>query len=299
MEHVPLLRDSGLNQKLFEEGFVTLPFLNTGEVSALTALFYEYHSEQEVNGLYVSATNRGFEVVQELSERINNVFARAIEQHIENGIALGGTFITKPANESEPLHPHQDWNIVDESRFRSFTIWVPLTDVNDDNGCMYVLPRSHDLIRGYRHVTIPNVYGHIYDQVWRSMLPVHLKAGEAIIFDHALGHASKPNRSDRIRIAATHSLLSPNAEMRFYWNNNGVVEEYEGENYFYITEEAKAGPGKLKKIRNLDYRMTQLNEIEFRNVYQARVNIWSWQWIGSIMKQSLRMKNAFSMLGAI
>ena len=120
--------------------------------------------------------------------------------------------------------------------------------------------------QGYRHVTIPNIYGHIYDLVWAAMTPVHLKAGEAIIFDHAIGHGSKPNRSERIRIAATHSLLSPNAEMRFYWNNNGTVEEYEGENYFYITEEAKVGPGNLKKLRDVDFKVDQLNREEFNTL---------------------------------
>jgi hypothetical protein len=131
---------------------------------------------------------------------------------------------------------------------------------------MYVLPYSHEYVRGYRHVTIPSVFGHIYDVVWKNMTPVHLKAGEAIVFDHAIGHASKPNTTDQLRIAATHSLISPNAEMRFYWNNNGTVEEYLGENDYYNTESARSGPGHLKKIRDLDFAIHQLDEQEFYNL---------------------------------
>jgi len=135
---------------------------------------------------------------------------------------------------------------------------------------MYVLPGSHEYVRGYRHVTIPSVFGQIYDSVWEHMVPIHLKAGEAIIFDHALGHASKPNGSDRVRIAATHSLLSPNFELRFYWNNNGTVEEYEGESDFYNTKEAKSGPGRLKKIRDLDFTPHQLAEKRFITLAQKK-----------------------------
>ncbi|MBL4586932.1 MAG: phytanoyl-CoA dioxygenase family protein [Flavobacteriales bacterium] len=267
-KHEPILKDKELNRKLFDDGFVTLPFLNPNEVKLLKELFIQHHTESEVigNGLYVTAARKNTETVHSVSDGIKEIFARSISQHIENGQTLGGTFITKPANESEPLQPHQDWSIVDESRFRSFTIWVPLNDVEDENGSMYVLPKSHEFIRGYRHVTIPSVCGLIYDHTWKHLKPMHLKSGEALIFDHALIHASKPNCSDKIWIAATHSLLSVDAAMRFYWNNNGTVEEFEGEKYFYNTEEAKIGPGHLTKIKALDFEMIQLDRKEFNNL---------------------------------
>lgn len=263
MNHPPIFRDRTLNDTLFREGYVTLPFLNLEEVEELKKLFWKYHSEEEVRGMHVSAHSKDSEMVHAISDGIQSAFSRAIDQHIESGMTLGGTFITKMKMQTEALEPHQDWTIVDESRFRSFTIWVPLEDTNDENGCMYVLPRSHEYLRGYRHLTIPSVFGPIYQTVWQHMTPVHLKAGEAIIFDHALGHASKPNLTDKIRIAATHSLISENAEMRFYWNNNGVVEEYLGENGFYNSDLAKSGPGNLKKIRSLDFKIHQLDEQEF------------------------------------
>jgi len=266
MDHEPIFRNRELNARLFEEGFITLPFLNSDEIESLKEIFWKYHSQDEVEGLYVSAHYKDDEQIQFMSDEIQRVFKRAIDEHIENGMTLGGTFISKPPRQTEPLQPHQDWSIVDESRFRSFTIWVPLDDVNDENGCMYVLPKSHEYARGYRHVTIPSIFGQIYDAVWSQMIPVHLKAGEAIVFDHALGHASKPNAANTVRIAATHSLISRNPEMRFYWNNNGVVEEFVGENGFYNTEEAKTGAGDLMKIRDVDFEMKQFNQEEFNTL---------------------------------
>lgn len=264
IKHEPIFRNRELNDALFREGYVTLPFLNPKEVEKLKQIFWNYHTEiNEAEGLYVSSHCMDDEVTQKMSNEIQEVFKQSIEKHIENGMTLGGTFISKPPHQIEPLQPHQDWSIVDESRFRSFTIWIPLEDTNDENGCIYVLPKSHEYVRGYRHITIPSVFGQIYGEVWNYMVPVHLKAGEAIVFDHAVGHASKPNTTSRIRIAATHSLISRNPEMRFYWNNNGVVEEYIGENDYYNTPEAKVGPGNLKKIRDIDFEVKQLDVLEF------------------------------------
>jgi len=263
IDHELIFRDPILNKQLFEQGYITLPFLESDEIAKLRELFWTYHSQEEVQGLYVSAHYKEEDQIQRISDSIQQIFKRAIDEHIENGMTLGGTFISKPPHQTEPLQPHQDWSIVDESRFRSYTIWVPLDDVTEENGCMYVLPKSHDYVRGYRHISIDSVFGQIYDTVWQHMEPVHLKAGEAIVFDHALGHASKPNTSEKIRIAATYSLISNKPEMRFYWNNNGVVEEYVGESDFYNTPEAKTGPICLRKVRHLDFKPHQLTQEEF------------------------------------
>ena len=269
IDHEPIFRDRELNRRLFVEGYITLPFLNENEIDRLKQIFKNYHPEVEsAEGLHISSHIQGDDQIQQVSDEIQSVFNRAIDQHIENGMTLGGTFISKPPHQTEPLQPHQDWSIVDESRFRSFTIWVPLDDVNEENGCMYVLPGSHEYARGYRHISIDSIYGQIYETVWQHMIPIHLKAGEAIVFDHALGHASKPNTTSEVRIAATHSLISENPEMRFYWNNHGVVEEYIGENDFYNTPEAKTGPISLSKIRNLDFELYQFSEQSFLDTLQ-------------------------------
>lgn len=266
ISHSQILNNTELNAKLFSDGYVVLPLLNKNEVQSLKQLFYQYHTDEEVEGLYVSASKKDDKTIHTISDSIQEIFKRAITELVKDGQTLGGTFIAKPPRQTEALEPHQDWSIVDESRFRSYTIWVPLTDVDEHSGCMYVLPKSHESMRGYRHLTIPSIFGKIYDHVWKHMIPIRLKSGESIIFDHSLGHASKPNQSNQVRIAATHSLLSSNAEMRFYWNNTGTVEEYVGESDYYNSEDAKSGPGLLKKIRDLDFDISQLDVERFNTL---------------------------------
>ena len=136
VDHQPIFRDRALNRRLFVEGYITLPFLNENEIGRLKQIFKNYHPEVEsAEGLHISSHIQGDDQIQLVSDDIQAVFKRAIHKHIENGMTLGGIFISKPPNQTEPLQPHQDWSIIDESRFRSFTIWVPLDDVNEENGC--------------------------------------------------------------------------------------------------------------------------------------------------------------------
>lgn len=264
LQHAPIVKDETLNKQLFEKGYIVLPFLNNVEIEQLRDIYFSYHADASVEGLYVSSHAKPWDELMEISNKIKDIVAPGIDAHFQNVQKIGGTFIVKAPDENNILHPHQDWRIIDEDHYRSFTIWIALQDTTDENGAMYVLPGSHEWIRGFRHITIPSVYGKIYDLTWQYMLPIHLKAGEAVVFDHALVHASKPNISDEHRIAATNTIISEGASFRICCNNNGVVEEYECPSGFYIKPESRTAPFNLPKIKETDFEMVQLDEEGFR-----------------------------------
>ena len=263
LPQVSIVKDETLNKQLFEKGYMVLPFLNHAEVQQLRDIYFSYHPDASVQGFYVSSHVKPWDELMEISDKIKDIVAPKIDAHFQNVQKIGGTFIVKAPDEKNILHPHQDWRIVDEDHFRSFTIWIALQDTTDENGALYVLPGSHEWIRGYRHITIPSVYGKIYDLTWEYMFPLHLKAGEAVVFDHALVHASKPNISKELRIAATNTIMSEGATFRICCNNTGVVEEYECPPGFYIKPESRTAPFDLPKIRDTEFEMLQLDEEAF------------------------------------
>jgi hypothetical protein len=258
-----IVQDSAKNLQLFTDGYCQIGLLDKTEVDELRKTFSDHHLNESIEGLYVSSNVKPWDELMEISNKIGAIVSDKIDKQFHNIQKIGGTFIVKKQDDSNILHPHQDWNIVDEDYYRSFTVWIALQDTNDHNGAMYVLPTSHNWVRGYRHITIPSVYGKIYDLTWSYMKPIHLKAGEALVFDHALVHASKANQSPNLRIAATTTLLFEKASMRISCNNNGVVEEYECPPGFYIQPEAQIAPFKLPKVRNTNFKMIQLNEATF------------------------------------
>jgi hypothetical protein len=263
----PILKNNTLDSQLWRDGYVVIPFLNNDEVQQLLKVFHENHPKG-IEGFYATAHTTDIDFRQKMNLEIRKAYNRAIEENFINCRPLGGSFIAKAPNSEEALQPHQDWNIVDETLFRSFNIWVPLVDLTDKNGAIYVLRGSHNWHRGYRHLTIPCAYGKVYNAVWQNMIPLYMKAGEALIYDHALVHASDANKSTDVRVACAYGIIPEQADMRFYWNNNGQVEEYAVTPEFFMTQNVFTGPHGLTKIADNPYDFHQLNEDEFYRLAQ-------------------------------
>ncbi|MBL4586933.1 MAG: phytanoyl-CoA dioxygenase family protein [Flavobacteriales bacterium] len=256
------LKDAELDRQLSEKGFVVMDFLGTEEVAALTKTFNDSHTEETVP-FYATAHHQNTDFRKKMSAAISEKLQPHFDKTFENCNLLGASFIVKSKSEQSLLQPHQDWNIVDETKFRSFNIWIPLVDLNENNGAIEILPKSHNWLRGYRHSSINCAYSNVHHLVWENMKPPYLKAGQALIYGHALLHASKANTSDQKRIALASGIIPSEAQMYFYWNNNGTVEQYESNTAFFMTENIFEGPGPLKKIGNMTYDFPSVNEAQF------------------------------------
>ncbi|MFT4544638.1 MAG: hypothetical protein ACI9EQ_001098 [Bacteroidia bacterium] len=256
------LKDTELDKKLATEGFVVVPMLNLEEVASLRNTFLEVHEEQ-TEAFYASGHHQSSEFRKLMSESISAVLKPYTSELFEKCDVLGASFISKAPNSESSLQPHQDWNIVDEHQFRSFNIWIPLVDLTPENGAIEVLPKSHNWVRGYRHSSIDCAYKNVHHLVWKNMQPLYLKAGEALIYDHALLHASKANKTDKPRIACAIGVMPSEAQMYFYWDNKGAVEQYESNPDFFMTENIFDGPGSLKKVADLAYDFPAVDVDDF------------------------------------
>lgn len=256
------LKDETLDEQLRSEGYVVIPFLSADSVQRLSNEFKKAH-KHGTTAFYATAHHPDTELRTRMSEAILTEFDPAVENTFKECRLLGGSFIVKTNDGNDDLQPHQDWNIVDEDSYRSFNIWVPLVDLNETNGAIEVLPKSHDWQRGYRHASIPCAYQEVHDLVWKAMKPLYMKAGEALIYDHSLLHASKANQTGLPRIAVASGIIPEEAEMFFYWNNNGVVEQYESSPEFFMSENIFAKPVGLRKLADLAYDFPQVNPERF------------------------------------
>jgi hypothetical protein len=281
MKTFKILKDPKKNSILMKEGFVRLNILNQSEITQLKQYFTEQHTDQKMTSLFVSANQFSKEKADTISQFIAGLLRDRVNRIINEADMLGGTFIVKGAGTSDRLQPHQDWSIVDESNGRSYTIWIALEDTTDENGALYMLPRSHNKFRGYRHLTIPSIYGKVYNEVWNYMIPVHLKAGEGVIFDHAIGHGSTPNRTCFDRVAVTCSILSESADYRFYCLEGNKIVEYKGKADYYQSVEAKFGPGNLEKISVTNQKPYQLSKFQLFYHYGSYRHILSLPWFNN------------------
>ena len=260
-----ILQDEQLDKKLLEEGYVIIPFLSANEVSSLTNFYYENHPQQ-AEGMYATAHVPDISFRIKMNDFIKQNFARAIEETFVNCNPLGGSFIAKGKGTRGTINPHQDWNIVDEEKFRSFNIWVPLVDLNENNGVIKILPRSHGWLKSYRSANINSAYEAVNDLLWQKMISLFMKRGEALIYDHRLLHASGENFSNELRLVAVYGIIPQEAEMLYYHKaDENTVEVFESNPEFFLFGNIFEGPKGLKSRTKMKHTFekvsaTQLNK---------------------------------------
>ena len=108
-------------------------------------------------------------------------------------------WFNKPPGVEHPTPPHQDNYYFNLKPPNVVTIWLALDDVDDENGCLRYLPRSH--LRGFRPHGRSNVLG--FSQGITDFGPddeqaerkIHLHPGDAVAHHGMTIHRAEPNRS--------------------------------------------------------------------------------------------------------
>ncbi|MCZ2393081.1 MAG: phytanoyl-CoA dioxygenase family protein [Chitinophagales bacterium] len=242
-----ILKEQNFDKQLLEKGYVIVPFLDEQTVSELKTFYYENHPQGH-EGMYATAHVSDISFRIKMNDFIKEKFQKSIDQYFQNCNPLGGSYIAKAKGGNGALVPHQDWNIVDETVYRSFNIWVPLVDLNENNGALMIEPGSHLWDFNYRSANIPFAYPEKEESLWKNMLSLRMKAGESLIYDHRLIHASPENHTDEIRLACVYGIIPEGAQMYYYHKNeHGDIEEYESNTDFFLYGNIFEGPKGLKR----------------------------------------------------
>jgi ectoine hydroxylase-related dioxygenase (phytanoyl-CoA dioxygenase family) len=108
-----------------------------------------------------------------------------------------------------PCHWHQDdAYYVKQSQSRTrMSVWVPLQDAHEENGCLWIVPGSHEWglqehkSKSYGQCRLSMVDDAIREVLDRRAIPVPVKAGSAVLFSALLWHGSKGNHTEQVRRA--------------------------------------------------------------------------------------------------
>ena len=133
-----------------------------------------------------------------------------IEDIVRPGIAIYSVkLIAKPPFADIPCHWHQDdaYYVKQSQSETRMSVWVPLQDAHERNGCLWIVPRSH--LWGLRHHARKD-YGQCrlamndeeIDAILKEQaIPVPVRAGSAVHFSALLWHGSKGNQTGTVRRA--------------------------------------------------------------------------------------------------
>lgn len=107
---------------------------------------------------------------------------------------------------------HQDSRFWDVQPPIAITAWIAVTDAKEDNGCVRVIPGSHD--HAVPHVKNEDGAGFTFEADSEYFDPdeavtMELEPGEFVLFYNHTLHGSLPNTSDRERMGIAARVATP------------------------------------------------------------------------------------------
>jgi phytanoyl-CoA hydroxylase len=97
---------------------------------------------------------------------------------------------------------HQDASVVTEEADETniVTVWIPIVDADETNGCLQLVPRNHDdgLLQ---HCISADVGKYLPTRNFAAdrAVPVPMKRGSVLLMNRMTPHGSLPNRSEDVR----------------------------------------------------------------------------------------------------
>ena len=133
-----------------------------------------------------------------------------IEDIVRPGIAIYSVkLIAKPPFSTIPCHWHQDdaYYVKSSQSQTRMSVWIPLQDAHEANGCLWVVPESHTwglqehARKDYGLCSYSMDDEKIQEILDEHAIPVPVKAGSAVLFSALLWHGSKGNETGNVRRA--------------------------------------------------------------------------------------------------
>src|SRR5262249_33377000 len=142
-----IFKDADLERQLSVNGHVRIPLLDRTEVKRLLAIYQEYASRlpggEFWQGTYVSMAHTDRNYAARVDADLRSVLGAPAAHYFESLKILVFGFFEKVEAGRSFAPPHFHPSFVDEVRCRSLTVWIPLLDVNEDNGAVGVIHGSH------------------------------------------------------------------------------------------------------------------------------------------------------------
>lgn len=271
-----LFQNKELATQFERDGYVVVPLLSETELANIKAV-YEACPLNDGEVFDSSSFIEDVATKESLNKKLLDIFKQPISTVINKHKILGTSFLTKKNHEDSTMPIHQDWTVVDETKYCSITCWIPLQDTSPENGAIQVIPGSHRFSNALRSPSLPVSFGNIYNELQPFLKTLPLKTGEAFIFNHALMHASLPNISNGNRVAVTYGLTHKEANLMMYYKKDGRVEQYSmPDNMFIHYPKIRQSPEIGKFLHSEPYEVPQLSLEEFKrnlHLYNAKKNM--------------------------
>lgn len=214
----PALVAPALDAALERDGYVAPPgvFLDPARTAALRAAFEVLHGAGG-RGFHNDFNDRDLGYRRRASALVAEALSPVVRELFVDHVGFIHPFLVKFPGDASYFKPHRDWMYVDErAGHRSFVLFVALEDVGEANGEVLLIPGSHRLDTMARGTMLEAPWMRESEILADRMQPCPLPAGGVLVWDHAVVHGSRPNLTDRPRLAAAVWVAPAGVPLRHY-----------------------------------------------------------------------------------
>ena len=207
-------------EELIKCGFCTIKIFDNEKISALQNLYENYFDNQKIEGLYASHNSNPVEKSLKISSDIREIVFPDLEKIFPAYDYFIGHFMVKGPHVQKEMALHQDWNIVDESKYKSYQIWIPLQFTDLNNGGIFLVPGSHKFFNNWRSGSYGIPIIPFDEKLAQIVTDIVIPAGAVLVYQNALFHGSYPNNTGNIRIAVMLNIIEKSAPVYYYHKND-------------------------------------------------------------------------------
>lgn len=265
-----------LEASVRRDGYCVVPFLDPDALAAVRSVYAELGRapDDPAEAVHFGFFSEDSVWKREVREALRPIVAPLVAEHFDDHRLAYAMFITKWPGDRSAFGPHRDPWFVDETRFRSITLWCPLVDTppvgGPDNGTLHFVPGSH------RFTTAPRIHdasATIFEGAQEMILeeasyPVRLRAGDAVTFDNGMIHYSYRNASPAPRTVLALGLVPREAQLYYLQQEHpGSISVYAVDSDYFIEHNPFSiafGLGAYEEVARLPHRPMAVTRDEFR-----------------------------------
>ena len=273
--------DSHHQADLERDGYVVVPFLDDDQVEQLRRSYDELGAAPGDPHLACHSSFHTYDVdyKRTVDRRVKDVIGPILERTFDRQRALPCNFIVKWPAGTSGFGLHQDLSLVDERLHRSVEVWIALDDTDAVNGQLWMVPGSHAWIPTLRGIhAFPFAFADVTERIiQRHAVPVPVRRGQAVVFDHAVLHFSPPNRSGSPRLVAIDDLIPEEAQhLHYFGDGAGRVDAYEIDDSFWTDNSPFTlwrPPPRASCLGSVDFEYRALTDVDLDELVRTGVAI--------------------------
>lgn len=264
-------RDEHIADRLHKEGYCVVDFIDKQQQEALLDLYEKHHQLSVENpGVFFGSFSKNKKYTKEIHNEAVKILLPSFIMWFKNFKCVINNFVVKTPGEVTTVPIHQDGAALDELKYSSINVWIPLQSVNSQNGALSIVPRSHNIFYPYRCNTIPPLTKDIEMYLYPYFVSLEVNAGQAVLFDSRLFHYSKPNLSEENRVTMVSRITPVDAQVMAYYQEGkegAPVEAYLCPDDYLVTSVSyndTERPVGVKLVKCLDSKIKFLTQEEFK-----------------------------------